>query len=273
MSILSKRRSSLSSLHLIIIVAASLIINSVYSLAPQKFVVFGGSGKTGSAVVKRIFSDVTDSKVICPVRNMATGRKKLGQESGRFQLIPCDIAKADKNQLESIVGSADAVIICSAYSPGGGKPDLKGSYKIDNLGAKRIIDACVAANVPKVVLLSSLLTNGFAAGQFLNPQYLLLNAFGGILIQKRQAEIYLEKQITIDYTIIRPGGLKDDPSSEPILYGSADTLFGGSISREQVAEVIVQSTLLSEASNKIVEIVATLDARVATPAQGLSSIR
>lgn len=267
-----ERRSFLSSLYLTAIVAASLLINSVYSLAPQKFIVFGGSGKTGSAVVKRIFSDVTDSKVICPVRNMSKGRKKLGQESGRFQLVPCDIAKADQMQLESIVCSADAVIICSAYSPGG-KLDLKGAYKVDNLGAKRIIDACVAANVPKVVLLSSLLTNGFAAGQFLNPQYLLLNTFGGILIQKRQAEIYLEKQKSIDYTIIRPGGLKDDPSSDPILYGSADTLFGGSISREQVAEVIVQSTLLSEASNKIVEIVATPDAREVTAAQGLNLVR
>lgn len=60
-----------------------------------------------------------------------------------------------------------------------GLPDIKGSYRIDNLGSKLIIDACVASNVPKVVLVSSLLTNGFRAGQFLNPQYLLLNAFGG----------------------------------------------------------------------------------------------
>ena len=58
-------------------------------------------------------------------------------------------------------------------------PDLKGSYKVDNLGAKRVIDSCVEAKVHKVVLVSSLLTNGFRAGQFLNPQYLLLNAFGG----------------------------------------------------------------------------------------------
>jgi hypothetical protein len=56
---------------------------------------------------------------------------------------------------------------------------LKGSYKVDNLGAKRVIDSCVEAKVQKVVLVSSLLTNGFRAGQFLNPQYLLLNAFGG----------------------------------------------------------------------------------------------
>lgn len=66
------------------------------------------------------------------------------------------------------------------FYPGGTSlPDLKGSYKVDNLGAKRIIDSCVKGNVRKVVLVSSLLSNGFRAGQFLNPQYLLLNAFGG----------------------------------------------------------------------------------------------
>jgi hypothetical protein len=42
----------------------------------------------------------------------------------------------------------------------------------------------------------------------------------GILLQKREAEIYLEKQkALIDYTIIRPGGLKDENSNLPILYG------------------------------------------------------
>lgn len=39
-------------------------------------------------------------------------------------------------------------------------------------------------------------------------------------MQKRQAEIHLQKQnATLDYTIIRPGGLKDDPPSVSILYG------------------------------------------------------
>ena len=68
---------------------------------------------------------------------------------------------------------------CFSFTGGKGGPDFKGSYKVDNLAAKRIIDSCVKGNVPKVVLISSLLTNGFRAGQFLNPQYLLLNAFGG----------------------------------------------------------------------------------------------
>lgn len=53
----------------------------------------------------------------------------------------------------------------------------------------------------------------------------------------------------------------------------ADTFFGGSISRDQVAEVAVDSCLFKEGSNKIVEIVATADARQVTTQQGLESVR
>jgi len=40
------------------------------------------------------------------------------------------------------------------------------------------------------------LTNGLEAGQALNRQYLLLNAFGGILIAKNLAERFLMKQVS-----------------------------------------------------------------------------
>ena len=53
----------------------------------------------------------------------------------------------------------------------------------------------------------------------------------------------------------------------------ADTFFGGSITREQVASVAVDSCYLTEASNKIVEIVATADARQVSTQQGFESVR
>jgi len=39
----------------------------------------------------------------------------------------------------------------------------------------------------------------------------------------------------LDYTIIRPGGLKDGPPSGNIVFGKADTIFNGAISRTQVS--------------------------------------
>jgi hypothetical protein len=62
-------------------------------------------------------------------------------------------------------------------------------------------------------------------------------------------------------------------SQSPILYGAADTLFGGSISREQVAEVAVASCFLPEAKNLIVEIVASREARPVTYREGFRSVR
>lgn len=47
-------------------------------------------------------------------------------------------------------------------------------------------------------------------GQMLNPAYIFLNVFGLTLIAKLQAEQYIRKS-GINYTIIRPGGLRNDP--------------------------------------------------------------
>jgi len=67
-----------------------------------------------------------------------------------------------------------------------------------------------------MVLVSSILVNGAAIGQFFNPAYIVLNIFGLTLIAKLQAEKYIRKS-GIDYTIIRPGGLKNEPPSGNIL--------------------------------------------------------
>ena len=56
-------------------------------------------------------------------------------------------------------------------------------------------------------------------------------------------------------------------------FGSADTLFGGSVTCQQVAEAVVAACYLKEASNKIVEIVATKDAKQVTLQQGFDSVR
>jgi len=71
---------------------------------------------------------------------------------------------------------------------------------------------------------------------------------------------------------VRPGGLTDKPPSAPILYSSEDTLFGGSISRKQVALVAASACSVSEASNKVVEIVATEDAEFVSVQEGFSSV-
>lgn len=90
--------------------------------------------------------------------------------------------------------------------------------QVDNLGTQNMVEACKKSGVKRLVLISSILANGAAMGQILNPIYILLNVLGLTLVAKLQAEKYL-KNSGLDYTVIRPGGLKNDPPSGNIVLG------------------------------------------------------
>lgn len=49
-------------------------------------------------------------------------------------------------------------------------------------------------------------------GQIFNPGYIILNVFGLTLVAKLQAERHIRRS-GINYTIVRPGGLREDPPS------------------------------------------------------------
>jgi hypothetical protein len=61
----------------------------------------------------------------------------------------------------------------------------------------------------------------------------------------------------LNYTIVRPGGLKNDDNPNPIVMSGADTLFDGSIPRQKVAQVCVESLTDPQALNKVLEVVST----------------
>ena len=76
---------------------------------------------------------------------------------------------------------------------------------------------------------------------------------------KNLAEDYLINS-GLTYTIVRPGGLKNDDNLNAIKMSSADTLSEGNIPRTKVASVCVESLFYPAANNKILEIVAPSDA-------------
>jgi hypothetical protein len=69
----------------------------------------------------------------------------------------------------------------------------------------------------------------------------ILNIFGGILVQKRRAEVALEES-GLKYVIVRPGGMERPTDTykqtHNVTLGLKDTLFGGQVSRLQVAELV-----------------------------------
>jgi len=61
--------------------------------------------------------------------------------------------------------------------------------------------------------------------------------------------------LSMDYTIVRPGGLKAKPPAGPLKISGEDTLNSGEISRDLVADVCVASLTDKKASNKVLEII------------------
>lgn len=206
----------------------------------MKAFVAGATGETGRRLVQELIARNIPVRAL--VRDINKGSSILPAEA---ELVQGDVL--DQQSLTAALGDS-TVVLCAT----GAKPsfDPTGPYKVDYQGNKNLIDVAKAKGIEHFVLVSSL-----AASQFFHP----LNLFWLILVWKKQAEEYLQKS-GLTYTIVRPGGLKNEDNSNSIVMQSADTLFEGSIPRQKVAQVCVEALFEPTARNKIVEIVAKPDA-------------
>ncbi len=103
-------------------------------------------------------------------------------------------------------------------------------------------------------MISSILANARAWGQEKSPGFVVTNAFGGVLDEKIVAERHLRSS-GMDYTIVRPGGLKAKPPAGALLVSGEDTLNAGEISRDLVADVCVACLTDPGARDRVLEII------------------
>jgi uncharacterized protein YbjT (DUF2867 family) len=206
----------------------------------MKAFVAGATGETGRRIVQELIARNIPVRAL--VRNIDQARTILPPET---ELVVGDVLQPES--LNAALGDS-TVLLCAT----GAKPsfDITGPYKVDFEGTKNLVAAAQAKGIEHFVLVSSL-----CVSQFFHP----LNLFWLILVWKKQAEEYIQKS-GLTYTIVRPGGLKNEDNSDAIVMQSADTLFDGSIPRQKVAQVSVESLFEPAARNKIVEVVAKPDA-------------
>lgn len=227
--------------------------------------VAGATGNTGKRIVSELLRKGFRVRAGC--RDIA--KAKLALPSGDdIDFVLADVTQGAEKLAQAIRG-VDAVVVATGFRPS--ITDPLASWNVDNLGTVALVDAASIAGVKRFVLVSSILVNGAAVGQFLNPAYVILNLFGLTLVAKLQAEKYI-RQSGIEYTIIRPGGLKNDAPSGNLVLAREDTLFAGSVSRDSVAQVAVDSLLYPEASFKVVELIAEPNAPAVSVQQLLAAI-
>lgn len=202
----------------------------------MKAFVAGATGETGRRIVRELVKRNIPVRAL--VRNREKGREILPAE---VELVVGDVL--DSKSLLEAIGDATVLLCATGAAP---SFDPTGPYKIDFEGTKNLVDAAKAKGIDRFVFVSSL-----CVSKFFHP----LNLFWLILFWKKQAETYIQ-QSGLTYTIVRPGGLKNEDNSDSIVMSSEDTLFEGSIPRVKVAQVCVESLIQPTAKNKIVEIIA-----------------
>ncbi|XP_039007660.1 uncharacterized protein At2g34460, chloroplastic-like [Hibiscus syriacus] len=220
----------------------------------KKIFVAGATGNTGKRVVEQLLSKGFSVKA--GVRDLEKAKTSLSIDTPSLQIVQADVTESSTKLAEAIGDDSDAVICATGFRPGW---DLTAPWRVDNFGTVNLVEACRKLSVNRFILISSILVNGDAMGQLFNPAYIFLNVFGLTLVAKLQAEQYIRKS-GINNTIIRPGGLRNDPPAGNVVMEPEDTVYEGTISRDQVAEVAVKCFALPESCFKVVEIVSRIDA-------------
>jgi uncharacterized protein YbjT (DUF2867 family) len=229
---------------------------------PFQVLVTGATGRTGALVVQKLQQRPEQFTV----RGFARSEQKAIDRFG----TTADFHIGDISNpadLQPALKGCDALVILTSATPKMAAPPEPGQRpefvypeggtpeQVDYQGQINQIDAAKAAGVKHIVLVGSM--GGTDEQHPLNRM-----ANGNILIWKRKAEAYLIDS-GIDYTIIRAGGLQDQPGGlRELIVGKDDTLLAHppdgiptSIPRADVAEVVVQALLEPAARNKAFDVI------------------
>jgi uncharacterized protein YbjT (DUF2867 family) len=228
----------------------------------KQVLVTGATGKTGSLVFRKLQQRQDEFSVLGFARSSEKVKQLFGTEADFYF---GDIR--EPSSLDSALAGCQALVILTSAIPKMTAPPQPGerpnfAYESDSMpeaidyeGQKNQIDAAIKARVEQIVLVGSM--GGTNENHPLN-----LMGKGKILIWKRKAEKYLVDS-GIDYTIIRAGGLLDQPGGvRELLVGNNDDLLNNppngiptSIPREDVAETVVQALRESNSRNKAFDLI------------------
>jgi uncharacterized protein YbjT (DUF2867 family) len=137
--------------------------------------------------------------------------------------VVCDLEAASEDEVAEAVGSIDAVVFAAGAGPGSG-PERKET--MDYGGAVKLIAAAKRNGIRRYVMVGSMGADPDAEGD---------DTFAAYLRAKGRADAELEAS-GLDYTIVRPGRLTNDPGSGRVRVG--ERVGRAEVSRDDVAAVL-----------------------------------
>jgi uncharacterized protein YbjT (DUF2867 family) len=200
---------------------------------PQTVLVAGATGQTGQLVVRQLQRE--GYRVHALVRNVTAAQELLGP-----QVVFVEGNVTDPAAVAAAMSGVDAVISALGAR---GKDGPDRPETVDYGGVKNLVEAAKQAKLRQFVLVSSR-----GVTQLDHP---LNRMFGDVLKWKLQGENHLRAS-GLAYTIVRPGGLLNEPGGTgDIVFEQGDRQMGSDerlfIAREDVAMICVQALRYPEA--------------------------
>ncbi|MGY1811820.1 NAD(P)H-binding protein [Blastococcus sp. SYSU D00820] len=156
--------------------------------------------------------------------------------------VVLDLEQASVEEVAAVVTGADAVVFAAGAGPGSGIPRKD---TVDRAAAVLLADAAERAGVGSYLLVSSMGVDAVAGGR--TPDG-VDDVFVAYLRAKLAAEEDVLRRTGLAVTVLRPGGLTDDPGTGRVTL--ARSVPRGSVPRDDVAAVLV--ALLDRRSHGLV---------------------
>jgi uncharacterized protein YbjT (DUF2867 family) len=187
----------------------------------MRVVIAGGHGKI-ALILEKLLAERGDAAVGL-IRNpdQAGDLEAVGAEA-----VVVDLEKATIDEVTAHLRGADAVVFAAGAGPGSG---VERKTTVDRDAAILLADAAEAAGVGRYLMVSAMGADEPAAGD--DP------VFTAYLAAKAAADEAVRGRSSLNTTIVRPGGLTDEPATDRVRV--AESTGRGTISRADVAAMLV----------------------------------
>lgn len=199
-----------------------------------KVFIIGAAGKVGIHLTRQLADNGHQVSALHRKPEQADTLQQAGTAP-----VAGDIQALSRDALAALLTGHDAVI----FTAGAGGAGIELTNAIDGAGLALAVDAAEAAKVRRFLLVSAFPD----AGRGKTPS----EGFENYMRVKRQADVYLAAS-ALDWTIVRPGTLTDEPARGLIHAGLAIPY--GNIPRADVAATLAALIDRPEVHHTIIEL-------------------
>jgi uncharacterized protein YbjT (DUF2867 family) len=205
----------------------------------MRVVIAGGHGK----IARRL------SRILSDHGNTVVGLIRDPSQSGDLDAagaepVVLSLEEASTREVAETLRAADAVIFAAGAGPGSGAAR---KYTVDLGGSVLLADAAESAGIRRFVQISTM-----GAGR--PPAADADDVWKAYIDAKTQAEDDLRRR-DLDWTIVRPGRLTDEPGTGQVTL-QAPSIDPGAVPRDDVAAVVAEILDRPETSGLTLELIA-----------------